>query len=140
MHRLAGRTGLVRGLLAYGLLLWCFAPIQAICEAAPAAPNGALSRGGAFLNRIFDAAEGSGPGRADVQQAYDDAKTTSGSRHVDELLIRDAKCDPVKSSRFSCQIDFVRAAEPGGRLYFTVVTVDSLPRRWTLVSGLCRSP
>ena len=138
MHRLAGRTGLVS--LTCGLLLWCSAPTQAICEPTPGTSNGALSRGGAFLNRIFDAAQGGGPVRADVQQAYDDAKTTSGSRHVDELLIRDAKCDLVKSSRFSCQIDFVRAAEPGGRLYFTVVTVDSLPRRWTLVSGLCRSP
>ncbi len=80
------------------------------------------------------------PQRADVQKAYDAAKASAGSRHQDDLVIRDADCAAIPHSRFACQIDFVLQRQPTGRLYFTVVTLEGAPDRWTLIGGLCRGP
>jgi len=81
----------------------------------------------------------SAPNVADVRKAYVAAKPTAGRRHED-LLIRDADCGAVDAGRFACQIDFVRKAEPAGRLYFTVVTLQGAPDRWLLIGGLCQGP
>jgi hypothetical protein len=99
--------------------------------------------GGAEASDLFRqvaSALAGAPGTADVQSAYDAAKPASGSRHIDDLVIREAQCDPAGPSRFACQIDFVRAREPEGRLYFTVVTLDGSPGRWKLTGGLCKGP
>lgn len=80
------------------------------------------------------------PGPANVQQAYDAAKAETGARHHDDLKIRDAQCQSLKDAgRYACQIDYVRSAEPNGRLYFTVVTIEKRGQAWTLLGGLCRS-
>lgn len=81
------------------------------------------------------------PGAGSVQQAYDAAKVETGVRHSDDLRIRNAACNPTEGPRrYACQIDFVRAAEPRGRLYFTVVTIEKRGDAWTLVGGLCKGP
>jgi hypothetical protein len=85
--------------------------------------------------------DGGAPNLSDVQKAYADTKATAAAgRHQNDLFIRHAVCDPVSTGRFSCQIDFVRKSEPGGRLYFTVVTLEGAPRRWAMIGGLCQSP
>lgn len=78
------------------------------------------------------------PGRDAVQLAYDAAKAETGVRHRDDLKIRDADCSALPGHRYACQIDFVRAAEPDGRLYFTVVTLERRATAWMLIGGLCR--
>ena len=80
------------------------------------------------------------PGPENVQQAYDAAKAETGVRHKDDLRSREAQCISLElKHRYACQIDFVRAAEPQGRLYFTVVTIEKRGDAWTLLGGLCRS-
>jgi hypothetical protein len=77
-----------------------------------------------------------------VQSAYDDAKLDpdSNPQHVDELHITTAQCTALAGvEQFACQIDFVRRAEPEGRLYFDVVTLEDRAGRWVLLSGLCKS-
>jgi hypothetical protein len=81
------------------------------------------------------------PASREVQVAYDDAKATASlSRHVDDLKIRNASCQPVKGRRYACQIDFVQTDAPLGRLFFTIVTIEEVRHRWSLISGLCKSP
>jgi hypothetical protein len=80
------------------------------------------------------------PAAADVQRAYEAAKAQGGSRHEDDLMIRTAQCRRSGGGRWACQIDFVRAAEPRGRLYFTLVTLQNKGDGWTLIGGLCRGP
>lgn len=81
---------------------------------------------------------GLAPGPASVQQAYDAAKVETGLKHQDDLKIREADCSALAGSRYACQIDFVKTAEPRGRLYFTVVTIEKRGDGWTLIGGLCR--
>ena len=80
------------------------------------------------------------PATANVQQAYDAAKVETGVKHQDDLQIRDAQCQAAEGGRWACQIDFVRVAEPNGRLYFTLVTLEKRNDRWVLLGGLCRGP
>jgi hypothetical protein len=79
-----------------------------------------------------------GPDRDSVQRAYDAAKVETGVKHQDDLKIRDAQCGAIPDHRFTCQIDFVRTAEPHGRLYFTVVTIEKRGDAWALIGGLCK--
>lgn len=83
---------------------------------------------------------GQGPAAANVQQAYDAAKVETGVKHQDDLMIRNAQCQAADSGRWACQIDFVRTAEPHGRLYFTLVTLEKRSDKWVLIGGLCRGP
>ena len=91
------------------------------------------------LAALSFALPGTGPGAADVQQAYDAAKLETGSRHNDDLKIREAQCSALENRRYACQIDFVRADQPRGRLYFTMVTIEKRKDAWALIAGLCRS-
>jgi hypothetical protein len=79
------------------------------------------------------------PDRDNIQQAYDAAKVESGVKHQDDLKIRTAQCSAIPDHRYACQIDFVRTAEPHGRLYFTVVTVEKRADAWILIGGLCKT-
>jgi hypothetical protein len=81
---------------------------------------------------------GLAPGPDSVQQAYDAAKVETGVKHQDDLKIREAQCSALAGARYACQIDFVRTAEPRGRLYFTVVTIEKQGQAWTLLGGLCK--
>lgn len=81
-----------------------------------------------------------GPVVANVQQAYDAAKVETGVKHQDDLMIRTAQCQAADAGRWACQIDFVRTAEPRGRLYFTLVTLEKKSDKWVLIGGLCRGP
>jgi hypothetical protein len=102
-----------------------------------------LAIGGAAVARwVSGAASGASvPASHEVQVAYDDAKATASlSRHVDDLQIREASCKPVTGRRYYCQIDFVQTLAPQGRLFFTVVTIEEVRHRWSLISGLCKSP
>lgn len=80
------------------------------------------------------------PAVLNVQQAYDAAKVETGVKHQDDLMIRDAQCQAADGGRWACQIDFVRTAEPHGRLYFTLVTLEKRNDKWVLLGGLCRGP
>ena len=80
------------------------------------------------------------PGPANIQAAYDAAKAETRDKHVDDLSIRTAQCSAMDGGRYACQIDFVRTAEPRGRLFFTLVTVEKRADRWVLLGGLCKGP
>jgi hypothetical protein len=81
------------------------------------------------------------PGSHEVQLAYDDAKTTSLAKHIDDLQIREASCKTITGRRYSCQINFVQTLAPQGRLFFTVVTIEEDARhKWLLLGGLCKTP
>ncbi len=112
-----------------------------IFSAGKAVALAVLAAGVLVLSVAPPASKASVPGRGDVQNAYDAAKATAAAgRHADDLHINDARCSALGNGQYTCEIDFVRTAEPEGRLYFTVVTLKSAPRGWTLIGGLCRSP
>lgn len=79
-----------------------------------------------------------------IQSAYEAAYIATRGQppgeHVDDLIIQDAHCQPLKPGPgAACQIDFVRQREPEGRLYFDVVTLQQAGDggAWVLRSGLC---
>jgi hypothetical protein len=88
------------------------------------------------LSALFSAP----PAVANVQLAYVAATGETGVKHQDDLMIRTARCQAAEAGRWACQIDFVRTAEPRGRLYFTLVTLEKRSDRWVLIGGLCRGP
>lgn len=102
-----------------------------------------MAVGAAALSRWLPGASSgpSVPASREVQAAYDAEKLTAAvSRHIDDLQIREASCQPMTGHRFSCQINFVQTAAPQGRLFFTIVTIEEVRHRWSLISGLCKSP
>jgi len=77
------------------------------------------------------------PGVAGVQAAYESARQVNADRHAYDLVIETAKCQPMNTGGFLCQIDFTRQGERDRRLYFDVVTLAEREGQWVLLSGLC---
>lgn len=95
---------------------------------------GFLPLGGAFA---AVAPTPAGPGPESVQRAYDLARADNAERHVYDLVIETARCNPMRTGGYACQIDFTRRSEPDKRLYFDVVTLAERDGGWVLLSGLC---
>jgi hypothetical protein len=79
------------------------------------------------------------PDVAIIQSAYAAAEASAAAgRHIDDLVIENAECNPLGAHEFMCQVSYTRRLEPSGRLYFDVVTMTEERARWQLTAGLCR--
>jgi hypothetical protein len=75
----------------------------------------------------------------EVQAAYDAAAATAGSSHDADLKVVQLDCRRSEGVRYSCRVDFVKAASDPIRVFLDTAIVERRSStRWILLRGLCR--
>lgn len=75
----------------------------------------------------------------EVQAAYDAAAATAGSSHDADLKVVQLDCRRSEGVRYSCRVDFVKAAPDPMRVFLDTAIVERRSStRWILLRGLCR--
>jgi hypothetical protein len=79
------------------------------------------------------------PTVGELQVAYDHAAVEARAGHDADLKILQTDCRRSDGGRYSCRVDFVRAAADPSQVYLDIAVVE---RRsfagWRLLKGLCR--
>ena len=76
----------------------------------------------------------------EVQAAYDRAAAAAGSLHDADLKVVQLDCRRTEGVRYSCRVDFVRAASDASQVFLDMAIVErQSPDGWRLLKGLCRN-